>query len=92
MRPGTQKQLRFIGKSLMWSLLLYVTVMVAFNWNEVSATVSGRNIVSVVSTLPSAPGVDSNATSRVARHTGVIKSIVSIAKTISGFTSISSGI
>jgi hypothetical protein len=88
MRPGTQKQLRFIGKSLMWSLLLYVTVMVAFNWNEVS----GRNIVSVVSTLPSAPGVDSNATSRVARHTGVIKSIVSIAKTISGFTSISSGI
>lgn len=36
MKPWLSKRLVFAGKSLLWSVLLYVVCMLALNWDEVT--------------------------------------------------------
>jgi hypothetical protein len=56
MKLNTRNGFLFIGRSMIWSLLLYVAMMVAFNWEDVSRTVLGKNAVTIVSsTLPTPP-------------------------------------
>ena len=78
MKPGIQKRFAFIGKSMLWSLLLYVTIMLVMNWDEVSNPVNGNARITVVNTSlpePQAPGVNNpDATqTNVSRHVNVGK-------------------
>lgn len=96
MKPGIQKRFTFIGKSMLWSLLLYVTVMLFLNWDEVSNTVNGNTRITVVnSNLPELqiPAIDSPAVSQtnVAGHAGVAKNFIVIIKTICGIAYNASG-
>jgi hypothetical protein len=36
MKKRSIKSIAFVGKSLLWSVLLYMTCMFVFNWDEVS--------------------------------------------------------
>ena len=35
MKTAMKKRFSFIGKSLLWSLLLYISAMSVINWNEI---------------------------------------------------------
>ena len=53
MKPAIQTQLAFIGRSMLWSLLLYVAAMLVFNWDDVRNVVKGVKAVTVVTdTIP----------------------------------------
>jgi hypothetical protein len=92
MRPVIKKCFVFITKSLLWSVLLYVVFMFAFNWDEVSNTVSGRNAIAVSDnqSSPQFPGTGSPVVTPagITGHSSIIKSILAIAKTITGAASI----
>ena len=89
MKQRLQTRVVFIAKSMLWSLLLYVVMMLAINWDDVSRTISGKNTIAVVSEQPTKQIPGSNAPASISKHVGIIKSIVSIVKTISGYTGIS---
>ena len=91
MKPAIKKQFSFIGRSLLWSLLLYVVMMLAFNWDEVSNTVKGNNTITVVThTLPEPqfPYANDPGTfpANISKHTGIIVNIVSLVKDIYSIT------
>ncbi len=46
------KRLVFVAKSMVWSLLLYVFFMLAFNWDDLSNKIRGVDPVSSVNTVP----------------------------------------
>jgi len=53
MKRYTQKDFLFIGRSMLWSVLLYAVIMAVLNWEDVSGTILGKNAVTIVShTLP----------------------------------------
>jgi hypothetical protein len=93
MKTGIQRRFAFIGKSLLWSILLYVVFMLVFNWDEVSNTVSGKNAVTVSNNqqMPQLPGTNNPVITpaNISAHTGVFKSIVRLMKTITGIASVS---
>jgi len=79
MKPEIKKWVKFIGKSMLWSLSLYMLIMLAFNWDDVSNAVKGNSEVTIVNTLP--PGNTS-----ISVRINVTRSIIVILKTISGIT------
>jgi hypothetical protein len=89
MKPGIQKRFAFICKSMLWSVMLYVTMMLVFNWDEVNNAIKGnKGITIVTNTLP---GVDPSGTAEgkqanISGHVKVFTAIVSIVKTVTGFT------
>jgi hypothetical protein len=83
MKQGTQKRFAFIGKSMLWSLLLYAVVMLAANWDEVGNAVKGSNVVTVVNNMQ--PGAQSQAANEpgmapvsIAQHSHIIKDAVAL--------------
>lgn len=77
----------FIGKSMLWSLLLYITMMLVVYHDEVSNAITGRNAVAVI-TDAEQPITDAP---ELPKKQGVIKSIATIVRTLSGFASVSAG-
>ena len=55
MKPGIQKQFAFIGRSMLWSLLLYLAAMLVINWDDVRNTIKGNNAVTVVTDTIASP-------------------------------------
>jgi hypothetical protein len=88
MENKIQSKIVFIAKSMLWSVLLYVAMMLVFNWDDVKAIAIGRNTIAVVANTDTMP-TNPNSSTSITRHRGVFKSIVSIVRTISGFASIS---
>ncbi len=91
MKLLAKKRFAFIGKSLLWSLMLYVAFMVTINWDEVSNTVSGNNPITVINqTLPDAPppGINSPVTTptNINTHSVIVKGIIAVVKAVSGFS------
>ncbi len=77
----------FIGKSMLWSLLLYITMMLVVYHDEVSNVITGHNAVAVI-TGTEQPVTD---TPDIPKKQGVIKSLAVIVRTINGFASVSAG-
>jgi hypothetical protein len=42
MRKTTKRRVVFAGKSLVWASMLFTTVMVLLNWNDVRTSISGK--------------------------------------------------
>lgn len=79
MEPRIQKPLRFVGKSLLWSLLLYTVLMLAFNWDEVNNTIRGRNSATIIHVSPSGERqIDAQP------GAGALTSILAVLRTLSG--------
>ena len=53
MKPVFKKRFAFITKSMLWSVLLYVVLMLVFNWDDVSNRVKGANAITIMSNIPS---------------------------------------
>jgi hypothetical protein len=89
MKQRIQKPVVFIAKSILWSLLLYVVMMLTINWDDVSRTLTSKDAMAVVCDSAAQQIPYSKPPASITGHTGVIKSIVSIVKAISGFASVS---
>ena len=97
MRPVLKKRCVFIAKSMLWSLLLYVALMFAFNWDEVSNTVNGKNAITVVSNTqpaPQAPGAQNPAAApaRISAPAGIVRNILSVVKAVTGIARVSAAL
>jgi hypothetical protein len=72
---------------MLWSLLLYVVMMLVFNWDEVSNTIKGNHAITVVtdtirgSQSPSA-GDRSAAPASITEHAGIFGNIITLLKDI----------
>jgi hypothetical protein len=86
MKPAAQKRFAFMGKSMLWSLLFYVVLMLAFNWDEVSRSIKGNDGVTIIN----APA-DQPAQAQASSHTRMAKTLFMLLKTVSGFTLHTSG-
>ncbi len=85
MKPGIQKRFAFIGKSLLWSILLYAVFMLVINWDEVNNTVHGRTTTTIINVSPTGEKQITDTHSNTHGNGGVMKNIVSVLRTISGF-------
>jgi hypothetical protein len=45
MRKNIRKQIVFVSQSMVWASLLFATVMVLLNWNEMKASITGRYVI-----------------------------------------------
>ena len=91
MKREIQKRFSFIFRSMLWALLLYTAVMLAFNWDDVSNATFGKNTIAIVSSdeqIPHPPCL--NCPDKNRSHISVIKGIVAIMKTVTGIAQISS--
>lgn len=72
MKKSLRKHSRFIGQSLLWSLLLYITAILIMDWEEVRR--SYKNEEQVVRIVPQE---EPFAAKRIAlpRNTGLLKAI-----------------
>ena len=77
----------FIGKSMLWSVLLYTAMMLGVYHHEVGNILKGRNAVAIITGTQPSPEEDAV----VMKKQGVIKSIAAIVRTISGFASVAAG-
>ncbi len=89
MKQATKKQVVFIARSMMWSLLLYVVMMLVFNWDDVSKTIKGNNAITIVTdTLrgSQSQGTDGQgaAPTSISLNAGVLNNIITLLKDISG--------
>jgi len=89
MKPEILKRIAFAGKSVLWSLCLYVVVMLVFNWDDIKNSMGERNNPMVVinselgepQSLFSKP---SGAPASIAQHAGTVKSIFILVKVVCG--------
>lgn len=51
------KRYSFVGKSLLWALLLYVTTMLVLNWNDIKSRAADRSDVSYIRSEEKTPSV-----------------------------------
>jgi len=90
MKPFTTRRLTFIGKSLLWSLVLYMAFMVAVNWDDVRNSISDkRNTILIRTAMPDARQpvtVQTPAARTMEEHSGAVNSIMSLVKAIAGFS------
>jgi hypothetical protein len=87
-KKGIQKRFLFIGRSLVWSLLLYIVMMLVFNWDDVRNTIRGTNAVTVMNntSLPGIPQTNEPSAfpASITHHTSPLKNIFIVLKEISG--------
>ena len=91
MKQRVQKRIKFVLKSMLWSVLLYVAMMVAFNWDDVRNVVNGSNPITIVNNPqiePAALNQPEGIPSNITKRKGVIKSIVSLVRIVSGVAEI----
>ena len=81
MKTVLQKRLGFIARSLAWSLLLYVALMLAFNWDEVKCTVQGRRIAVVAGDQDADAG---KGAANIDHETGMLHNMLVVIKNVSG--------
>jgi hypothetical protein len=88
------KSVVFISKSMLWSLLLYMAAMLAFNWDEVSTTKKGKNAVTIVSHAAPAQGVNEPCIlpANITHGGGNIQVIAGLLKNIAGLVKTAAGI
>ena len=71
---------------MLWSVLLYVVLMLAFNWDDVSNKVRGNNSITIISNLssPQAPGINNPSVIQpnIADNVSLIRKIITIAKNV----------
>jgi hypothetical protein len=76
-------------KSMLWSLLLYVVLMLCINWEDVTNRISGRSatIVSVNHTAPETPGVDAPTIVpvKILGKSALLMDVVVMIRTITGY-------
>lgn len=85
MKSVIQKRFVFIAKSMLWSVLLYVVLMLAFNWDDVSNKVKGTNPITIISNIPSPETTMTNtlpAAPSILHHAGIIEKIGTIAGSV----------
>jgi len=86
MKPALLKRFAFIGKSMLWSLLLYVTMMLVFNWDDVRNTVYGNNKITVINNALPDQETPVAGNPNVSGHAGFINNVIMLMKTISGIS------
>ncbi len=81
MKPGIHDRFVFVTRSLMWSVLLYCTLMLVFNWEDVSNKVRGINPITVVSDITVQPPF-SNTTPvvhpNIGHNPGIITGLINL--------------
>ena len=91
MNRNLNKKIAFAGKSALWAAILYVVMMCAINWDDISGIVNGRNPVSVVNpvTDPSLAPVFSQTVSATEEnnHKNIGRDILSVLRLLAGITS-----
>lgn len=88
MRKGIQRRFAFICKSMLWSVLLYMVVMLVFNWQEVNNTLRGRHDVTVITDLLSDRNGNNNGGQKnISARSGIIATSLSLLRVITGITS-----
>lgn len=81
------RQVAFMGKSLLWSALFYVAVMLVVYKEDISNTIAGKQPIAVTTNTP-LPQIPRSTDQATAKHTRAVKNLVAIIKTISGCASI----
>ena len=88
MKSSTKKRFAFIGKSMLWSLCLYVAFMLTINWNDVKNTMTGNN-AGVVVNADQQQGIFNKPTiipASISEHSGLISNVIVLVKAIIGVT------
>jgi hypothetical protein len=85
MKPEMNRRFTFIGKSLLWSLLLYVVMMSVMNWEEIRNTVKGGNSITVVTTEQNSDGNTIVSHANISERKGFVNDVAALLKTLSGF-------
>lgn len=83
MKPALKKYAAFAGKSALWSFLLYLVMMLAINWDDVSGAVKGNHAITIIDGTS-----DNNAavTPNTSTRPRAIKSVIAIVRTLAGFS------
>ncbi len=89
MKKTIQKRCVFVLKSMLWSLVFYCTLMVVFNWDDLSGVVTGKNAITIVNSnqvLPMTHNVDNPdvVQPNISKNSGIIPIIFKVVKTVSG--------
>ena len=89
MNKTIQKRCVFVLKSMMWSLVFYCTLMIVFNWDDLSSVVTGKNAITIVNSnqvLPLSHNVDNPEVVQpnISKNPGIIPIIFKVVKTVSG--------
>ena len=86
MKPVLRKRLVFIAKSALWSVLLYIVLMLSFNWDDVSTKVRDTNPITVINNInsPQTPPANDPAIipSTISHNVSIVGKIITLAKTI----------
>lgn len=78
MSPRIKTRIAFIGRSMLWSLLLYVVMMLAINWDDVQYVLNNRHVAHQQTYAGAPSATDANITAR----TGIVYQVVSVLKAI----------
>ena len=87
MKPVILKRIAFVGKSMLWSLCLYVIMMLAFNWDEIKNTMTDNNSIVAISSELGQPQSVFNQPSvpaTISQHAGTVKSVLALVKVVCG--------
>jgi hypothetical protein len=84
---NTKKRLAFLCRSLLWSAMLYVFVMLVTNWDEVNNSVHGRGDVVITSLLQDANTDNGNSQKNISGKASLISMAESIIRVVMGITS-----
>ena len=87
MKQRIIRQVAFIGKSMLWSVLLYIAVMLVVYKEDIGNSISGKQPISVTADKPM-PQIPGNTDPTTVKQTRTVKNMVAILKTISGYASI----
>jgi len=82
MKPVLKKRFAFIAKSMLWSVLLYIVMMLAFNWDDLSSRVKGTNPITIIGNLPSQQSLPEATPATIAHNVSTVEKITMIAKAI----------
>lgn len=87
MKSISKRRIVFVAKSMLWSILLYVVLMLAFNWDDVSGKVRGSNPITITTNTPveQLPATNDPAVipANISHHIGILEKSIVIAKSIS---------
>lgn len=91
MAPRIKTRIAFIGRAMIWSLLLYVTMMLLINWDEVSNAINNKAGITIVE-QPASTSPDANSPAalpaNISSSANTAKKILNIIKAITGTPSV----
>ncbi len=84
MKKGIQKWSVFLGKSMLWSLLLYVALMLAVNWDDIHNAFTGRNKITIVAdTTTASQNTSAQVPATITHHASSFKKVITLFSGIS---------